>query len=163
MSKAYLIGAGPGDPGLITVKGQRILREADVVIYDYLANKAFLGQCRPDAELIYVGKKGGDHTLPQDQINDLIVSKVREGKSVARLKGGDPYIFGRGAEEAEELLDAGLSFEVVPGVTSAFAAPACAGIPVTHRGAASSVHVVTAHTRDGDLPDRDLEALARAY
>ena len=145
MSKTYLIGAGPGDPGLITVKGQRILREADVVIYDYLANKAFLDQCRPDAELIYVGKKGSDHTLPQDQINDLIVSKVREGKSVARLKGGDPYIFGRGAEEAEELLDAGLSFEVVPGVTSAVAGAAYAGIPLTHRRYASSVSLITGH------------------
>ena len=103
MAKAYLIGAGPGDPGLITVKGQRLLQECEVVIYDYLANKSFLSLCRPDAEIIYVGKKGGDHTLPQDQINELIVAKVREGKNVARLKGGDPYIFGRGAEEAEEL------------------------------------------------------------
>jgi uroporphyrinogen III methyltransferase/synthase len=143
--KAYLIGAGPGDPGLITVKGQRILREADVVIYDYLANKTFLQECRPDAEIIYVGKKGGDHTLPQDQINELIVAKVREGKNVARLKGGDPYIFGRGAEEAEELLDAGLSFEVVPGVTSAVAGPAYAGIPLTHRKYSSSVSLITGH------------------
>ena len=118
MSKAYLIGAGPGDPGFITVKGQRILREADVIIYDYLANKAFLDQCRPDAELIYVGKKGGDHTLPQGQINDLIVSKVREGKSVARLKGGDPYIFGRGAKEAEELLDAGSMEKIMKDLTT---------------------------------------------
>lgn len=152
MSKAYLIGAGPGDPGLITVKGQRILREADVIVYDYLANKAFLDQCRPDAELIYVGKKGGDHTLPQDQINDLIVAKVREGKSVARLKGGDPYIFGRGAEEAEELLAAGLTFEVVPGVTSAVAGAAYAGIPLTHRRYASSVSLITGH-EDPTKPD----------
>ena len=145
MAKAYLIGAGPGDPGLITVKGQRILREAEVVIYDYLANKSFLSLCRPDAEIIYVGKKGGDHTLPQDQINELIVTKVKSGKNVARLKGGDPYIFGRGAEEAEELLEAGLDFEVVPGVTSAVAGAAYAGIPLTHRKYASSVSLITGH------------------
>lgn len=152
MAKAYLIGAGPGDPGLITVKGQRILQEADVVIYDYLANKIFLDLCRPDAEIIYVGKKGGDHTLPQEQINALIVAKVNEGKDVARLKGGDPYIFGRGAEEAEELLAAGLDFEVVPGVTSAVAGPAYAGIPLTHRKYASSVSLITGH-EDPTKPD----------
>lgn len=152
MAKAYLIGAGPGDPGLITVKGQRLLQECEVVIYDYLANKSFLSLCRPDAEIIYVGKKGGDHTLPQDQINELIVGKVREGKNVARLKGGDPYIFGRGAEEAEELLEAGLEFEVVPGVTSAVAGAAYAGIPLTHRKYASSVSLITGH-EDPTKPD----------
>lgn len=152
MAKAYLIGAGPGDPGLITVKGKRILREAEVVIYDYLANKRFLDLCRPDAEIIYVGKKGGDHTLPQDQINELIVAKVKDGKNVARLKGGDPYIFGRGAEEAEELLEAGLEFEVVPGVTSAVAGAAYAGIPLTHRKYASSVSLITGH-EDPTKPD----------
>ena len=124
MAKAYLIGAGPGDPGLITVRGLQIIQEAEVVIYDYLANKIFLSHCRPDAEIIYVGKKGGDHTLAQEKINELIVAKVQEGKNVARLKGGDPYIFGRGAEEAEELLAAGLEFEIVPGVTSAVAGAA---------------------------------------
>ncbi|PKN43870.1 MAG: uroporphyrinogen-III C-methyltransferase, partial [Deltaproteobacteria bacterium HGW-Deltaproteobacteria-20] len=152
MAKAYLIGAGPGDPGLITVKGQRLMQECEVVIYDYLASKSFLSLCRPDAEIIYVGKKGGDHTLPQDQINDLIVAKVREGKNVARLKGGDPYIFGRGAEEAEELLEAGLEFEVVPGVTSAVAGAAYAGIPLTHRKYASSVSLITGH-EDPTKPD----------
>jgi len=152
MAKAYLIGAGPGDPGLITVKGQRVLAEADVVIYDYLASPELLAVCREDAERIYVGKKGGDHTLPQDEINALIVAKVREGKNVARLKGGDPYIFGRGAEEAEELLAAGLDFEVVPGVTSAVAGPAYAGIPLTHRRYASSVAFITGH-EDPTKPD----------
>lgn len=152
MAKAYLIGAGPGDPGLITVKGQRILQEAEVIIYDYLANKDFLAHCRPDAEIIYVGKKGGDHTLPQEQINELIVAKVKSGKNVARLKGGDPYIFGRGAEEAEELLEAGLEFEVVPGVTSAVAGAAYAGIPLTHRKYASSVSLITGH-EDPTKPD----------
>ena len=145
MMKVYLIGAGPGDPGLLTLKGKAILEKADVVVYDYLANKSFLGYCRSDAEVIYVGKKGGDHTLPQDQINDLIVAKAKEGKIVARLKGGDPYVFGRGGEEGEELLDAGVDFEVVPGVTSAVAAPAYAGIPLTHRSYASSVSFVTGH------------------
>ena len=163
MAKAYLIGAGPGDPGLITVKGQRLLQECEVVIYDYLANKSFLSLCRPDAEIIYVGKKGGDHTLPQDQINDLIVAKVKSGKNVARLKGGDPYIFGRGAEEAEELLEAGLDFEVVPGVTSAVAGAAYAGIPLTHRKYASSVSLITGH-EDPTKPDsaHNWAALANA-
>ena len=145
MMKVYLIGAGPGDPGLLTLKGKDILEKADVVVYDYLANKSFLGYCRSDAEIIYVGKKGGDHTLPQDQINGLIVAKAKEGKIVARLKGGDPYVFGRGGEEGEELLEAGVDFEVVPGVTSAVAAPAYAGIPLTHRSYASSVSFVTGH------------------
>uniref|UniRef100_A0A7C3WD26 uroporphyrinogen-III C-methyltransferase n=1 Tax=Fundidesulfovibrio putealis TaxID=270496 RepID=A0A7C3WD26_9BACT len=145
MPNVYLIGAGPGDPGLLTLKAKAVLETADVVIYDYLANKAFLDFCRPDAEILYVGKKGGDHTLPQDQINKLLVRKAAEGKVVARLKGGDPYVFGRGAEEAEELLDEGLTFEVIPGVTSAVAAPAYAGIPITHRKFASSVSFITGH------------------
>ncbi len=152
MAKAYLIGAGPGDPGLITVRGLQIIQEAEVVIYDYLANKIFLSHCRPDAEIIYVGKKGGDHTLAQEKINELIVAKVQEGKNVARLKGGDPYIFGRGAEEAEELLAAGLEFEIVPGVTSAVAGAAYAGIPLTHRKYASSVSLITGH-EDPTKPD----------
>ncbi|MFO7817381.1 MAG: uroporphyrinogen-III C-methyltransferase [Thermodesulfobacteriota bacterium] len=145
MGKVYLIGAGPGDPGLFTLKGKDILRFADVVVYDYLANKHFLSFCRDDAQVIYVGKKGGEHTLPQDKINELLVDKAREGLNVARLKGGDPYVFGRGAEEAEELLEAGIDFEVVPGVTSAIAAPAYAGIPLTHRNYSSSVSFITGH------------------
>jgi uroporphyrinogen III methyltransferase/synthase len=145
MSKVYLIGAGPGDPGLLTLKAKALIERADVVVYDYLANKDFLRFAKPGAEIIYVGKKGGDHTLPQDQINALLVAKAKDGKLVARLKGGDPYVFGRGGEEAEELLDAGVSFEVVPGVTSAVAAPAYAGIPVTHRAHASMVSFITGH------------------
>ncbi|RQD56290.1 MAG: uroporphyrinogen-III C-methyltransferase [Desulfonatronovibrio sp. MSAO_Bac4] len=152
MSKVYLIGAGPGDPGLLTVKAREILERADVVVYDYLANKIFLKYCRKDAQIIYVGKKGGDHTLPQDKINDLLVEKALEGKVVARLKGGDPYIFGRGAEEAQELLAAGAVFEVIPGVTSAVAAPAYAGIPLTHRKYASSVSFITGH-EDPNKPE----------
>ena len=151
----YLIGAGPGDPGLLTLKGQRCLAAADVVVYDYLANDALLVHARPDAARIYVGKRGGDHTLPQDQITALLVEQARAGKIVARLKGGDPFIFGRGGEEAEELRAAGIPFEVVPGVTSAIAAPAYAGIPLTHRDFTSSVAFITGH-EDPDKPRSDI-------
>lgn len=143
--KVYLIGAGPGDPGLFTIKGKEILSLADVIVYDYLANDILLSYARANAELIYAGKKGGDHTLTQEAINALIIAKAKEGKIVARLKGGDPYMFGRGAEEAEELLKAGIAFEEVPGITSAIAGPAYAGIPLTHRSHASSVCFATGH------------------
>ena len=163
MMKVYLIGAGPGDPGLFTLKGKEVLGRADVVVYDYLANEALLDFARKDAERVYVGKKGGDHTLSQDGINALIVAKAKEGKIVARLKGGDPYMFGRGGEEAEELLAAGVPFEVVPGVTSGIAGPAYAGIPLTHRAHSSSVTFVTGH-EDPAKPDtaHDWQALARS-
>jgi len=144
-ANVYLVGAGPGDPGLITVKGKECIQAADVIIYDYLASPALLKYARKSAELIYVGKKGGDHTLSQDQINDLIVAKAKTGAIVTRLKGGDPFIFGRGGEEAEVLFKAGLSFEIVPGVTSAIAAPAYAGIPLTHRKLTSTLAFVTGH------------------
>ena len=143
--KVYLIGAGPGDPGLFTLRGRDCLAAADVVVYDALANDALLAHARKDAELIYVGKVAGDHALPQDKINQLLVDKAREGRIVARLKGGDPYIFGRGGEEAEELLAAGIPFEEVPGISSTIAAPAYAGIPLTHRNFASSVTIITGH------------------
>lgn len=145
--KVYLIGAGPGDPGLITVKAKECIQAADVVVYDYLASPVLLGYAGKDAEIIYVGKKGGDHTLTQDKINLLLVDKAREGKNVARLKGGDPFVFGRGGEEAQELLSYGISYEVIPGVTSAVAAPAYAGIPVTHRDHTSFVSFITGHER----------------
>ena len=151
MSKVYLIGAGPGDPGLMTIKGKECIEAADVVVYDYLANKEFLKMARPDAEIIYVGKKGGSHTVPQDRINEIIVEKALEGRTVARLKGGDPYVFGRGGEEAEELRAAGVEFEIVPGVTAGVAAPAYAGIPVTHRAHTTSVCFITGH----EDPDKD--------
>jgi uroporphyrinogen III methyltransferase/synthase len=141
----YLIGAGPGDPGLITVKGLEYLRRADVVVYDYLANPAFLDEAPPGAERIYVGKKKGCHHQPQDRINALLEEKAREGKIVARLKGGDPYVFGRGGEEALHLHGAGIPFEVVPGVTAGFAAAAYAGIPLTHRDFTTSLGLVTGH------------------
>jgi uroporphyrinogen III methyltransferase/synthase len=143
--KVYLIGAGPGDPGLITVKGLACLKKADVVVYDYLANEQLLGATREGAERVYVGKRAGGHTLAQEKINALIIEKAREGKTVARLKGGDPFIFGRGGEEAEDLAQAGISFEIVPGVTSAIAVPAYAGIPLTHRDFTSTVAFITGH------------------
>lgn len=145
MADVYLIGAGPGDPGLLTIKAKEILETADILVYDYLANDEFLQYARPDAEIIYVGKKGGDHTLPQDKINEMLVQRAAEGKTIARLKGGDPYVFGRGGEEAEELMAAGLTFEVVPGITAGVAAPAYAGIPVTHRDHTTSVCFITGH------------------
>jgi uroporphyrinogen III methyltransferase/synthase len=143
--KVYLVGAGPGDPGLITVKGRECIENADVIIYDYLASPALLKYAPPKAEMIYVGKKGGDHTLSQDGINALIVEKASDGRMVARLKGGDPFVFGRGGEEAEVLIEAGIPFEIVPGVTSAIAAPAYAGIPLTHRDYTATVAFVTGH------------------
>ena len=140
-----LIGAGPGDPGLLTLRGAEALAAADVVIYDYLANPALLAHAQPEAARIYVGKKAGCHTLSQDEINALLVKRALAGQQVARLKGGDPFVFGRGGEEALALAQAGVPFEVIPGVTSAVAAPAYAGIPVTHRGLASSFAVITGH------------------
>lgn len=140
-----LIGAGPGDPGLLTLRGAEALAAADVVVYDYLINQALLAHARPEAEQVYVGKKAGSHTLSQDEISALLVERALAGRRVARLKGGDPFVFGRGGEETLALAQAGVSFEVIPGVTSAVAAPAYAGIPVTHRGLASSFAVVTGH------------------
>ncbi|MDO9110590.1 MAG: uroporphyrinogen-III C-methyltransferase, partial [Desulfatirhabdiaceae bacterium] len=153
--KVYLIGAGPGDPGLITVKGLSCIRNADVVVYDYLAAPSLLAEASAQAEIIYVGKKGGDHTLSQDKINLLIAEKARAGKTVARLKGGDPFIFGRGGEEAEVLIREGVAFEIVPGVTSAIAAPAYAGIPLTHREFTSTLALVTGH----EDPDKNASSI----
>ena len=141
----YLIGAGPGDPGLLTIKAKACIENADVVVYDYLANRVFLDYADKNAELIYVGKKGGAHTMSQEDINKLIVDKAKKGLNVARLKGGDPFIFGRGGEEAQELVKAGISFEVIPGITSAIAVPAYAGIPLTHRDHTSTVAFITGH------------------
>ena len=143
--KVYLVGAGPGDPELITLKGLECIKNADVIIYDYLASPSLLKHAREHAEIIYVGKKGGDHTLSQDRINALIAEKAQKGFTVTRLKGGDPFIFGRGGEEAEVLIDARIPFEIIPGVTSAIAAPAYAGIPLTHRKFTSTIAFVTGH------------------
>jgi len=143
--KVYLVGAGPGDPGLITIKGLSCLRQADVVVYDRLVDESILHEARSDAEKIYVGKASDHHTLEQGTINQLLIQKAHEGKVVVRLKGGDPFVLGRGGEEAKALSDNGIPFEVVPGVSSAVAVPAYAGIPVTHRGVASSFTVMTGH------------------
>jgi len=143
--KVYLVGAGPGDPELITVKGLECIKKADVLIYDFLASPFLLKHASTHTEIIYVGKKGGDHTLSQDRINALIVEKAKSGSTVTCRKGGDPFIFGRGGEEAEVLIQAGIPFEIVPGVTSAIAAPAYAGIPLTHRKFTSTVAFVTGH------------------
>jgi uroporphyrinogen III methyltransferase/synthase len=143
--KVYLVGAGPGDPGLITVKGLECLRKADVVIYDRLVDGDILKEAQPAAEKIYVGKAANHHTMEQGKINQLLIQKARDGKTVVRLKGGDPFVLGRGSEEAEALAENHIPFEVVPGVSSGVAVPAYAGIPVTHRGVASSFTVVTGH------------------
>ena len=144
-SKVYLVGAGPGDPGLLTLRGKACLQEADVVLYDHLANPALLEYVSSGAERIYVGRRGCGTYRPQDEINQLMLQKVREGKCVVRLKGGDPFVFGRGGEEAEWIVAHRIPFEVVPGVTSAVAVPAYAGIPVTHRTLASTVAFITGH------------------
>ena len=149
-SKVYLIGAGPGDVELITVKGRRLLESADVVMYDALICPEILSYARKNAELIPVGKRAGKHTLPQDQIDKLLVEKAKQGNMIVRLKGGDPYIFGRGGEEALACQTNGIDFEVVPGVTSPLAASAYAGIPITHRDIAASFAVITGHRKTDD-------------
>lgn len=162
LGKAYLVGAGPGRADLITVRGLRLLRQADVVIYDRLIAQELLDEVDPGAELIFVGKQPHLHTLSQDAINRLLVDRVRRGQTVVRLKGGDPFVFGRGGEEALALRLAGLPFEIVPGVSSALAVPAYAGVPVTQRGVATNFAVVTGHECDDTGDDvTDWAALAR--
>jgi uroporphyrinogen III methyltransferase / synthase len=155
---AYLVGAGPGDPGLLTVKGARLLEQADVVIYDALANPALLQHC-PNATAIYVGKRAAAHSMRQEEITALLVREALAGKRVVRLKGGDPFVFGRGGEECEALAAAGVPFEVVPGITAAIAGPAYAGIPVTHRDLNSSFTLITGHEKEEEY--RDPEARGR--
>lgn len=149
LGKVYLVGAGPGDPGLITRKGWRLLKEADLIIYDHLVNLSLLAAIRQEAKTVNVGKQVGKKILEQQEINELLIREAKGGRMVVRLKGGDPFLFGRGGEEAQALAGKGIPFEVVPGVTSAIAAPAYAGIPVTHRGLASSLAVVTGHEDPG--------------
>lgn len=162
--KVYLVGAGPGDPGLMTVRGLELLRTADVVMYDALANPDFLKECKEDALLIDAGKRGGDHHLKQWETNELLVKYAAEGKTVIRLKGGDPFLFGRGAEEAEELRKAGADVHVVPGVSSSISVPELVGIPVTHRDHTSLVTFVTGHEKDGRAEDRvDWKALVGGH
>jgi len=143
--RVYLVGAGPGDPGLVTVRGRRCIETADVLVYDRLVNYRLLSYARADAEVIFAGKLPGRHSLTQEEINELLAEKARQGFTVTRLKGGDPFLFGRGGEEAELLAEKGIPFEVVPGITSAVSVPAYAGIPVTHRELSSTVTMVTGH------------------
>lgn len=162
--KVYLVGAGPGDPGLITVKGKELLAQADVIMYDALANPDFLKLSKEGAELVNAGKRGGNHHLTQTETNELLVKYAKEGKTVIRLKGGDPFLFGRGAEEAEELREAGIDVSVVPGVSSSIAVPELVGIPVTHRDHASMVTFVTGHEKEDREEDRvNWKALADSH
>jgi uroporphyrinogen III methyltransferase/synthase len=148
----YLVGAGPGDPELLTRKAFRLLQEAEAIVYDYLVGAEILALARPDAERVFVGKKGGGFCCAQRDIESILIRLAREGKRVVRLKGGDPFIFGRGGEEAEALVAAGIPFEIVPGITSALAAAAYAGVPLTHRTHASAVVFLTGH-EDPQKPD----------
>ena len=163
--KVYLIGAGPGDPGLLTLRGKEILEKADVVVYDRLVSPAILGFCNPKAKMVDVGKMPTHHKVKQSEINKLLVQLASEmpGATIARLKGGDPFVFGRGGEEALELVSAGIEFEMVPGITSAISVPAYAGIPVSHRGIATSFHIITGHEKAeaGDSLSLDFETLAK--
>ena len=160
----YLVGAGPGDPGLMTLRGKECIEIADVILYDHLSNPEFLQWAKPDAELVYAGKKATEHAIPQEELNEKLIARVREGKIVTRLKGGDPFVFGRGGEEADKLREAGLAFEFVSGISSAIAGPAYAGIPVTHRDHCSQLTIFTGHENPGKEGGSsvDYEQLARA-
>ncbi|WP_456419404.1 uroporphyrinogen-III C-methyltransferase [Methanocaldococcus infernus] len=148
--KVYIVGAGPGDKELITLKALKLIKEADVIVYDDLIDKEILKEAKKDAELIYVGKRKGKHSFKQEEINRILVKKAKEGKKVVRLKGGDPFIFGRGGEEILELKKNNIPYEVVPGVSSAIAVPEVVGIPLTHRGVAKSVTITTGHEKEGE-------------
>jgi uroporphyrin-III C-methyltransferase len=161
MGNVYLVGAGPGDPELITIKALKSIQKADVILYDRLVNKELLDEAKPGADLIYCGKLPNYHTMKQETINYLLVKYAKQGKVVTRLKGGDPFVFGRGAEEAEALAKHGLSFEIVPGITAGIAAPAYAGIPITHRELGHSFAVVTGHCTKGKPKDIDWKSLAK--
>ena len=158
--KVWLIGAGPGDPDLLTVKAARLIAQADALVYDHLVGEGIMDLARSDARLIYAGKEASKHTLPQGSINQLLVDLAREGLSVVRLKGGDPFIFGRGGEELETLVASDIPFEVIPGVTAAAGCPAYSGSPLTHRDHAQAPTFVTGHLKDGSV-NLDWPALAR--
>src|SRR3954447_9756779 len=159
--RVYLVGAGPGDLGLVTLRAKECIERADVIVYDHLANPDILGWAGDDAEMIYAGKQPGE-SRAQQEINALLIEKAREGKTVVRLKGGDPFVFGRGAEEAQEIAGAGIPFEIVPGITSAIAGPAYAGIPMTHRAHNSHVTFFTGHEDPAKSQSAiDYDALAK--
>lgn len=162
IGKVYLVGAGPGDPGLLTVRALELLGKAEVIVYDRLVNPILLEYAPPEATRIFAGKLAGSHSLPQEEIHRLLISHARRGREVIRLKGGDPFVFGRGGEEAEALAVARIPFEIVPGVSSAVAVPAYAGIPLTHRKVSSSFAVVTGHECSKAGPSVDWERLASA-
>lgn len=161
MGKVYIVGAGPGDPDLISVKGVKCIQQADVILYDRLVNKELLSYAKRDADLIYCGKLPNYHTMKQETIHAFLVKYAKKGKIVTRLKGGDPFVFGRGGEEAEVLAKHGISFEIVPGITAGIAASAYAGIPVTHRDASASFAVVTGHRKEGAEEEVKWENLAK--
>ncbi len=159
-SKVYLVGAGPGDPDLLTVKALRLMQTADVVVYDRLISDAILQLVPSGVTRIFVGKANGQHSLPQPEINDLLVGLARNNRRIVRLKGGDPFVFGRGSEEALHLKRHGIAFEVVPGITSAAACATYAGVPLTHRGLSRRVQLITGHFRDNEPLDFDARTLA---
>ena len=159
--KVWLVGAGPGDVGLFTLKGMETLQNAEVVVYDSLVGQGILSKIPESARCINVGKRAANHTMPQEQINRVLVEEAKKGYRVVRLKGGDPFLFGRGGEELEELIKEGIPYEVVPGVTSPISVPAYNGIPVTHRDYTSSLHIITGHKKQGEAYDIDFEALVR--
>ena len=158
--KVWLVGAGPGDAGLLTLRGKQVLEQAEVVVYDALISPGVLGLIPDAARVVYAGKRAGNHTLPQEEINRILLEEAQQGRRVVRLKGGDPFLFGRGGEELEALSAHGIPFEVVPGVTSALAVPAYAGIPVTYRGTSAGVHILTGHRRDDGALDINFRALS---
>ncbi|EMA6342049.1 uroporphyrinogen-III C-methyltransferase [Bacillus cytotoxicus] len=160
MGKVYIVGAGPGDPELISVKGVKCIEQADVILYDRLVNKELLSYAKPDADLIYCGKLPNYHTMKQETIHAFLVKYAKKGKVVTRLKGGDPFVFGRGGEEAEALAKHSIPFEIVPGITAGIAASAYAGIPVTHREVSASFAVVTGHRKEGAAEEIKWENLA---
>ncbi|AVP36589.1 uroporphyrinogen-III C-methyltransferase [Staphylococcus felis] len=161
MSKVYLVGAGPGDPDLITLKAVKAIQKADVILYDRLVNKEIFQHASPQAKLLYCGKDPNRYTLPQHETNQMMLTLAKKGYTVVRLKGGDPFVFGRGGEEAELLAEQHIPFEIVPGITSGIAAPMYAGIPVTHRNYSSSVAFVTAVTKDGTEDEERWQHLAK--
>ncbi|RUM61082.1 MAG: uroporphyrinogen-III C-methyltransferase [Persephonella sp.] len=161
MGKVYIVGAGPGDPELLTLKALKVIKKADVILYDRLINPEILLYAKPECELIYVGKEDGKHILEQDKINFLLYEFAKNNDIVVRLKGGDPFVFGRGGEEAIFLKEKGIPYEIIPGITSAISVPLYGGVPITHRGISSSFVVITGHGSKGQFPNIDWNAISK--